>query len=247
MYSRVWNKVTSFFSAWGLLLTESRERPPLCSWGDWGRHGKNPPSRRDLCVHRPFPLSFCLSPALLRSLEGNSRQDPGCCKPRAQGLWVPSQTAIAPYPGSSPTAGSPPRVTKSNILVSLHQPLPDRLAQPLEWNRQLFIHHPPKPADQVRSPHFLQVSAITLPAQSTAAWQRQAADVKPGACAPQQHPQSHWPAAAESRCLNWTKRGLISHYCRQHNLCLFWKYLGISLIQQPPGSKRVVQFFSPIR
>lgn len=40
--------------------------------------------------------------------------------------------------------------------------------------------YPPRPADQLHDPHFLQVSIITLLAQNTAVWQRQAADVKPG-------------------------------------------------------------------
>lgn len=48
---------------------------------------------------------------------------------------------------------------------------------------------PPRPADQLHGPHFPQVSIITLLAQNTAVWQRQAADVKPG-------PQLHLAAAS---------------------------------------------------
>lgn len=57
----------------------------------------------------------CVSAVFALWLGGGTlRQDPPCCKCRARGLWVRSQTATASCPGSYPTAGSPSRITKSN-------------------------------------------------------------------------------------------------------------------------------------
>ena len=63
----------------------------------------------------PTGAAVCL-PFLPSGLGGgeHSCQDPPCCKRRAGGLWVRSQTATASCPGSYPTAGSPSRITKSN-------------------------------------------------------------------------------------------------------------------------------------
>lgn len=86
----------------------------------------------------------------------------------------------------------------TDILLALLWPLLHWLAHLLERNHQLFV---PQPADQLHDPHFPQVTVITLLAQNTAVWQRQAADVASGPQLRLAGPLTH-RQAAESGCLH---------------------------------------------